>query len=108
MQFENAFTLKIVDSDKLEDCNFVLGVVPTLQKFSRDVSVTSDVRSACMTLFMCCTVAQAETKTRFSARDSHSLEVTLKELRQFVFDENDEYSKNKQKLLRNIHVSILG
>ena len=52
MQFENAFTLKIVDSDKLEDCNFVLGVVPTLQKFSRDVSVTSDVRSVLHDFFM--------------------------------------------------------
>ena len=42
---------------------------------------------------------------RFSARDAHSLEVTLQELRRFVFDENDDFSKTKQKLLRNIHVS---
>ena len=48
---------------------------------------------------------QAEKIPRFSARDAHSLEVTLQELRRFVFDENDDFSKTKQKLLRNIHVS---
>ena len=68
MQFENAFTLKIVDSDKLEDCNFVLGIVPTLQKFSRDVSVTSDVRSACIVLFMFNCRAGGDENAFFGAR----------------------------------------
>ena len=44
MQFADAFTMQSVEPDNLRSCNFVLGMIPTLQKFAADVSLYSFYR----------------------------------------------------------------
>ena len=36
--FADAFTLQLVEFEDLQNCNYVLGMIPTLQKFAKDVS----------------------------------------------------------------------
>ena len=38
MMFADAFTLQLVEFEDLQNCNYVLGMIPTLQKFAKDVS----------------------------------------------------------------------